>query len=92
MDLVKVTWNDTEDFKGGAWASTEEVEAFSKQLCTIESVGWIVKRTKHYVTLSADFSPEPDTHGRVTKIAKRMIVKIEPLVVHRPSPTPVTQT
>ena len=79
MDIVLVTWHDTEDFKGGAWASTEEIDEFSKTLCVIESVGWVVKKTRHYLTLCADFSPNPDTHGRVTKIAKKMIVKIEPL-------------
>lgn len=81
LQLVKITWNDTEDFKGGTWASTEEVLAFSKVLCTIESVGWIVKKSRHYITICSDFSPDPDTHGRVTKIARRMVVKVEPLQV-----------
>jgi hypothetical protein len=87
MELVLITWNDTEDFKGASWASTEEVAEFTKKLCTIQSVGWIVKKSRHYVTICSDFSPSPDTHGRVTKITRKMIVSIEPLE-RRLSPVP----
>lgn len=91
MDLVKITWNDTEDFKGGTWASADEVAEFTKKMCTVYSVGWIVKKSRHYVTICSDFSPNPDTHGRVTKIAKKMITKIEPLTeAIPPVPPPVT--
>lgn len=85
MELVKITWLDTEDFKGGTWASTDEVHEFSKKQCLIESVGWIVKRSRHYVTICSDFSADPDTHGRVSKIAKRMITKMETLQLATPA-------
>ncbi len=93
MDLVKITWTDTEDFKGSSWASKEEVDEFSNKLCTIESVGWVVKKTRHYLTICSDFSPNPDTHGRVTKITRKMIVSVEALqLVPMPASVSESQT
>ena len=73
---VVIEWWDTEDFKGGQWASRDEIEEFGKKPCPIYSSGWIVKRTKDYITLCSDFSPDPHTHGRVMKIPKKMVVSI----------------
>ena len=48
------------------------------------SSGWLVAKTRSYVTLAADYSPangpeEIDDWSRVTKIPKKMIVTIEPI-------------
>lgn len=80
MELVEIHWWDTQDAdKDKTWLSTDEVEEFASTQCDIYSVGWIVKKTRHYVTICSDFSPDPDTHGRVTKIPRKMIRGMTPL-------------
>lgn len=80
MELVKIVWNDAQDFKTSTWASNDEIHEFGEQLCTVESVGWLVRKTKAYVTLASDFSPDPDTWGRIMKIPRKMIVSVTPIV------------
>ena len=91
MDLVLITWLDAEDFRESTWASKDEVDAFSQKICLIQSVGWIVKKTRHYVSICSDFTGDPDTHGRVIKIAKKMIKSIQPLSLVGTNPDLVPQ-
>jgi len=74
--FVKVTWHDAEDMGGSSWNSQEEIDAFGSNLCEAFSYGYLVKKTKNYLTLAADHIP-PDTYGRIIKIPKRMVVKVE---------------
>ena len=89
MDLVKITWLDAEDYSEGTWASKDEIAAFTDKHCVVESVGWIVKRTRHYITIAGDFTPDPDTAGRIIKIPKKMIQRIEALQLTQKDESPV---
>lgn len=81
MDLVKIAWHDACDMNETTWASKDEMNDFASKPCLIESVGWMYKKTKAYITICGDLSLSPDTHGRVTKIPRKMIVKVEVLQV-----------
>lgn len=85
---VYILWWDTEDYKDKGWASTEEIHEFGKKVCDIHSTGWIVKKTRHYITICSDFSPDPDTHGRVMKIPRKMIKLIIPIPIPQTHETP----
>lgn len=69
LDFVRVQWADAQDL-GQTWADAETVEQFSKEPCLIISYGYLVKSTKAYVTLAADFVCGNGDFGRVTKIPK----------------------
>jgi hypothetical protein len=73
--FVKVYWHDAQD-EAHTWVSDEEIPGFTAALCEVVSWGWLVGETKKYITLAADHSA-PSTWGRVTKIPRGMIVKIE---------------
>lgn len=73
--FVKVCWHDAQD-EGRTWVQDEELQPFTEALCEVISWGWLVGETKKYVTIAADFSA-PSTWGRVTKIPRGMVVKIE---------------
>jgi hypothetical protein len=75
MKLVKVRWVDAEDHPD-TWVSPEEVEEFGGKDCAMESVGWLVKETKKYLTLGSDRA-EDGYFGCVRKIATGMILSIE---------------
>lgn len=74
--FVCVTWHDAAD-KDGTWTHEAEIQAFGAELCEVVSWGWVVSRTKQYVTLAADYITDTDTWGRITKIPRGMVVKIE---------------
>ena len=74
--FVCVHWHDAAD-RDGAWASHEEVEEFAASVCLVVSWGWLVRATKQYITIAADYIPEHQTWGRVTKVPVGMLVKLE---------------
>lgn len=74
--FVKVRWHDAQD-EGSAWVQAEDLQRFTDELCEVISWGWLVSETKKYITLAADYIPSGDTYGRVTKIPRGMVVKIE---------------
>lgn len=74
--FVKVCWHDACD-EEKTWVAAADVEAFAQEPCEVVSWGWLVSQTQKYVTLAADYIPGTDTYGRVTKIPKGMLVKIE---------------
>lgn len=73
--FVKVRWHDAQD-EGRTWVPAEEIDRFTAELCEVTSWGWLVGETAKYITLAADYIPD-GTYGRVTKIPRKMIVKIE---------------
>lgn len=79
MKPYRVFWTDAEDFKE-TWASKDEVDDFSKSICLVESIGFIIKKTDKYITLVRDIIKDEkggDTYGGVTKIPRKMVKKIE---------------
>lgn len=80
MKPQRILWEDAEDHEG-TWASKDEVEDFSKAICLVESIGFIIKKTPKYVTLVRDIIKDKagDTYGGLTKIPTKTIRKIEPL-------------
>ena len=75
--FVVVKWNDAQDHDG-TWATEEELQDFGNELCEVLSYGYLIKKTRSYVTIAADFI-SPDTYGRAMKIPKKMITSIEEL-------------
>lgn len=75
---VRVTWIDAQD-SPHAWASEEDVEAFSAEHCTIVSVGFQVSKTDKYLTLAGDWDEVDKNYGRVTKIPVAWLVQVEEL-------------
>lgn len=73
--FVKVSWIDAQD-QGAAWVQEEEIQPFTDELCEVISWGWLVGETKKYISLAADSITE-GPYGRVTKIPRGMIVKME---------------
>lgn len=73
--FVKVFWHDAQD-EGRTWVPDQEIEAFNDEVCEVISWGWLVGESKKYVTLAADYIAD-GTWGRVTKIPRGMVVKIE---------------
>ena len=73
--FVKVTWLDAQD-DGRTWVSAEDIQSFTEQQCGVTSWGWLVGSTKTYVTIAADYIKD-GVYGRVTKIPRKMIVKID---------------
>jgi hypothetical protein len=76
--FVKVRWHDAQDGYS-TWVAAEDIPRFTEEPCEVVSWGWLVSETKRYITLAADYIPGPpgETYGRVTKIPRGMVVKIE---------------
>lgn len=76
--FVKVRWMDAQD-EGRTWVPGEDIDKFTQELCEVISWGWLVGETPKYITIAADCIPdEPHpTWGRVTKIPRKMVLKIE---------------
>lgn len=75
-DFVRVLWWDAQDL-GETWADAESVERFAHAPCEIVSFGYLVKQTKAYVTLAADYVVVNGQWGRVTKIPKPWVRKMD---------------
>lgn len=69
LDFVQVRWWDAQDL-ATTWAAPEAIEEFTDQPCEILSYGYLVKQTKTYVTLAADYVCVNGDFGRVTKIPR----------------------
>ncbi len=85
--FVCITWHDAED-KEGTWTPHEGIEEFATSICLVVSWGWLVRETKGYVTLAADYIPDGHIWGRVTKIPIGMIVKRAQLQEMKPKGKP----
>lgn len=75
--ILKVKWHDAAD-KDGTWVTQEEAEQFGEGLIEIETLGYVVKRTKLYLTLAGDKANDGD-YSRVCKIPIGMIQSEEEL-------------
>lgn len=73
--LVKVEWNDAQDFSE-AWVDAKSAEEFGEVECRIVSVGYQISSTAKYVTIAGDYHADEDDYGRVTKIPRGMIISI----------------
>lgn len=72
--LLKVTWYDATDHDD-TWVDNKDIEKWSKELTTIISVGWLLRRNKNHVVLAGDDAD--GNWGRVTKIPTGWIIKEE---------------
>lgn len=79
MQIVRVTWWDACDHKA-SWVHEADAQEFGAQTCTIISVGFVVRKTDKYLTLSGDWDEVDQDHGRVEKIPIGVIQLIEELV------------
>lgn len=73
--FVKVVWHDAQD-EGHTWVPEGDIQPFTESLCEVISWGWLVGESKKYITLAADYI-EDGVYGRVTKIPRGMVVKID---------------
>lgn len=80
LDFVRVDWWDAQDL-ALTWASPEAVEEFTKQPCEIISFGYLVKQTRQYVTLAADYVVVNGDFGRITKIPRPWVRAINRIKV-----------
>lgn len=76
LPLVRILWDDAENFKD-AWASAKEADEFASATYLVISIGWLVKKNRHYYTLASDYDPNHGNYGSLRKIPKKMISKIE---------------
>ena len=83
MDLVYIEWDDAEDFSanGSAWASQQEAEEFSKKVYIVRSVGWVVKKTRHYLSIASDHDPNHGNYGTLRKVPRKMIKRLDILSI-----------
>lgn len=72
--FVVVKWHDAED-SPVAWSTEEDLQDFATTVCEALSYGYVVKKTRGYITLAADYIA-PDTYGRIMKIPRKMIISI----------------
>ena len=83
MDLVRIEWDDAEDFSE-SWASQREADEFAKKSYIVTSVGWLVKKNRFYVTIASDHDPNHGNYGTLRKIPKKMIRTLEVLKLQEP--------
>lgn len=76
LELVRILWDDAENFKD-AWASSKEAEEFAAATYLVVSIGWLVKKNRHYYTIASDYDPNHGNYGSLRKIPKKMISKLE---------------
>ena len=81
--LVKVVWHDAEDHSQ-TWVDEADAEAYSESMCSIVSIGFLVRKTEKYVTLAGDWNEGDTDYGRVTKIPIGMVQSIDDLEVKAP--------
>ena len=80
MDFVRVVWTDASDPPSNkVWFNDDEVEEFANDEVTFESFGYVVSKTKLYLTLAADLQlsgGEEMSKGRLTKIPVGMVKEV----------------
>ena len=78
--FVKVVWLDASDPQDGvSWHDEAEAIKFGEELCEVISWGYLVHKTKLYVTLGADRITKgvlDTTYGRLTKIPAGMVQSV----------------
>jgi hypothetical protein len=79
MDLVYIEWDDAEDFSvnGSAWANEREAQEFAKKTYIVQSVGWLVKKTRFYLSIASDYDPNHGNYGTLRKVPRKMIKRLE---------------
>lgn len=78
MELMKVLWLDAAD-EERTWVTESEVKDFGKEFVEVESYGFVVHKTKQYITLARDIirsGTSELTYGGVCKIPKKMVKSI----------------
>jgi hypothetical protein len=80
VELMKIVWLDAAD-EERTWVTASEVEGFGTEFVEVESYGFVVHKTKHYVTLARDVirsGTSELTYGGVCKVPRKMIKSITP--------------
>lgn len=82
--FVKVIWHDAADHEK-TWVKESEIDSFNTDPIVIESFGFLLRRTKRYVTIAADQiiggAGEETVWGRVTKVPAGMVRSIKEIVL-----------
>lgn len=81
--IVRVTWNDAADHPE-PWVHEEDLKKFADSPAAVVSVGYLIKKDRHYITIAGDYQPDLNIWGRVTKIPKKMVTKIEEIPLPNP--------
>tara|TARA_R100001143_G_C3286329_1_gene99096 strand:- start:44 stop:325 length:282 start_codon:yes stop_codon:yes gene_type:complete len=82
--MVNIVWLDTNECSLSAWQSKEEL--LKSEVCTIDSIGFLIENNDNYVIISGDKDNknEDDIFGRSQIIPKGVVIEIQYLQV-RPS-------
>ncbi len=74
MKLVKIDWVDSATIDG--WVSVDYAEGFNPSEC--ETVGWVVKKTAEYITVTASKS-DTVNYSQLMTIPRKCISSIKEL-------------
>ncbi len=74
--FVKIVWHDAEDIEG-TWVRAESIADHAAEPCEVTSWGYLVSKTRRDYVLAGDVIPRDETYGRVTKIPRGMVKRIE---------------
>lgn len=83
-EFVRVTWWDAEDYSEAGWLTEEDAHKFNNTACVVISYGWLVSKTKDYLTVAADHIA-PKTYGRAMKIPRKMVKSVETIPLDNPA-------
>tara|TARA_R100000541_G_scaffold26861_1_gene36226 strand:+ start:900 stop:1181 length:282 start_codon:yes stop_codon:yes gene_type:complete len=79
--MVNIVWLDTNECSLSAWQSKEEL--LKSEVCTIDSIGFLIENNDNYVIISGDKDNknEDDIFGRSQIIPKGVVIEIQYLQV-----------
>jgi len=75
--MVNIVWLDTNECSLSAWQSKEEL--LKSEVCTIDSIGFLIENNDNYVIISGDKDNknEDDIFGRSQIIPKGVVIEIQ---------------
>ncbi len=74
MKLVKIDWVDSATIDG--WVSVAYAEDFNPSAC--ETVGWVVKKTREYITVTSSRS-DTVNYSQLMTIPRKCVISIKEL-------------
>jgi|TARA_R110002020_G_scaffold14560_5_gene51605 hypothetical protein len=79
MDIVRVVWLDTNECSLSTWQTKDEL--LESKPCQISSLGYLIKKDKNSITISADKDDfdQDDLFGRSQVIPLGVVLRIEHL-------------
>ena len=74
MKLVKIVWVDSATIDG--WVSVDFAESFDPSECV--TVGWVVKKTREYITVTSSRS-DTVNYSQLMTIPRKCVTSIKEL-------------